>query len=123
MKDWLLIAGAVIAFGGMFFHGVVGQRKYMGNINNSELEARTKSLSLVSWHMFTIFLFVSGVTLVLASYSPHLKAMCYPIIFANFLGAVLFIFLGFGRHNFLLNLPGAYLMGFTALFGFLGVYL
>ena len=95
----------------------------MGNINQSELENLTKSLSLVSWHMFTIFLFVSACSLVFAAYFPSYGLVAYPIILANFLGSVMFIYFGLGKHNPLLSLPGAYLMSATALFGWLGVYL
>ena len=95
----------------------------MGNINKSELEALTKSLSLVSWHIFTIFLIVSAITLVSVAYFPSFRIAAYPIILANMLGAILFVFLGLGKHNALLSLPGAYLMIATALLGGLGVYL
>ena len=61
--NWFLILGAIISLVGMFFHGVVGQSKYMGNIYKSEMEPLTKSLSLVSWHVFTIFLFFRALTL------------------------------------------------------------
>ena len=40
----------------MLFHGIAGHLKYIGAINDSSLEPLTKSLSLVSWHVFTIFL-------------------------------------------------------------------
>jgi hypothetical protein len=39
----------------------------------------------------------------------------------NLLGALLFIFLGLGRHKALLKMPGAYLMGLTAIFAYLGM--
>jgi hypothetical protein len=45
----------------------------------------------------------------------------YPIIGANLLGSLLFIFLGLGNHKALLKMPGAYLMGATALFAWLGL--
>ena len=32
MTFWLLIAGAILSFVGMTFHGVVGQKKLMGNV-------------------------------------------------------------------------------------------
>ena len=123
MNFWFLIFGATIAFVGMVFHGYVGQKKYMGNINQGELENLTKSLSLVSWHMFTIFLFVSAISLIFVAFFPVYKIAVYPLILANFLGALLFILLGINKHKVLLVLPGAYLMSFTALFGLLGVYL
>ena len=83
MNFWFLILGAVIAFVGMVFHGFVGQKKYMGNINQSELENLTKSLSLVSWHMFTIFLFVSAISLIFVAFFPIYKIAVYPLILAN----------------------------------------
>tara|TARA_A100001011_G_scaffold390893_1_gene475230 strand:+ start:2940 stop:3311 length:372 start_codon:yes stop_codon:yes gene_type:complete len=123
MNFWFLIFGATIALVGMVFHGYVGQKKYMGNINQGELENLTKSLSLVSWHMFTIFLFVSAISLIFVAFLPVYKIAVYPLILANFLGALLFVLLGIGKHKVLLILPGAYLMSLTALFGLLGVYL
>tara|TARA_B100001093_G_scaffold273003_1_gene260902 strand:- start:1579 stop:1950 length:372 start_codon:yes stop_codon:yes gene_type:complete len=123
MNFWFLIFGATIALVGMVFHGFVGQKKYMGNINQGELENLTKSLSLVSWHMFTIFLLVSAISLIFVAFFPVYKIAVYPLILANLLGALLFVLLGIGKHKVLLVLPGAYLMSFTALFGFLGVYL
>ena len=123
MNFWFLIFGATIALFGMVFHGFVGQKKYMGNINQGKLENLTKSLSLVSWHMFTIFLFVSAISLIFVAFFPVYKIAVYPLILANFLGALLFVLLGIGKHKVLLFLPGAYLMSLTALFGLLGVYL
>ena len=123
MNFWFLIFGATIALVGMVFHGFVGQKKYMGNINQGKLENLTKSLSLVSWHMFTIFLFVSAISLIFVAFFPVYKIAVYPLILANFLGALLFVLLGIGKHKVLLFLPGAYLMSLTALFGLLGVYL
>ena len=122
MNFLFLIFGALIAFVGMVFHGFVGQKKYMGNINQSELENLTKSLSLVSWHMFTIFLFVSAISFVFVAFFPVYKIAVYPLILANFLGALLFIITGTGKHKVLLGLPGAYLMILITLFGLLGVY-
>ena len=121
MSFWFLIFGAALSLVGMLFHGLVGQKKYMGNINKSEMESLTKSLSLVSWHVFTIFLFVSAVTLTYIAYYPNFTLAAYPIIGANLLGATLFVFLGLGKHRMLLKLPGAYLMGGTALLAWLGV--
>ena len=48
MNEWFLIGGAVLSLVGMIFHGVVGGRVYMGNVNDSNMEALTKSLSLIS---------------------------------------------------------------------------
>ena len=119
--NWYLVTGALISFVGMLFHGVVGQKIYMGNIYKSEMESLTKSLSLVSWHVFTIFLFISAITLFYTAYNPNMAMAVYPIIGVNLLGSLLFIFLGLGNHKALLKMPGAYLMGATALFAWLGL--
>ena len=119
--NWYLVTGALISFVGMLFHGVVGQKIYMGNIYKSEMEELTKSLSLVSWHVFTIFLFVSSLTLFFIAYNSEFAMAAYPIIGVNLLGSLLFIFLGLGKHKALLKMPGAYLMGVTALFAWLGI--
>ena len=121
MNEWFLIGGAVLSLVGMIFHGVVGGRVYMGNVNDSNMEALTKSLSLISWHVFTIFLLVSALTLVYAAYDLNFTGAVLPIIGVNILGAGLFIALGLGSHSVLLKLPGAYLMGGTALLAWLGV--
>ena len=121
IMNWYLISGAIISLLGMLFHGVVGQNKYMSNIYKSEMEELTKSLSLASWHIFTIFLFISALTLLYIAYNPELAMASYPIIGVNLLGSLLFIFLGLGKHKVLLKMPGAYLMGTTALLAFLGI--
>jgi hypothetical protein len=87
----------------------------MGNVNSSELPPLTKSLSLISWHIFTIFLLISAFSLVFVAYYPDFFIVLYPIFLVNLLGAVLFILLGLGGHKILLKMPGAYLMGGTAL--------
>ena len=119
--NWFLIAGALIALIGMFFHGVVGHKIYIGNVYKSEMEELSKSLSLVSWHVFTILLFISALTLFYIAYNLELAMAAYPIIGVNLLGSLLFIFLGLGKHKALLKMPGAYLMGSTALFAWLGI--
>ena len=119
--NWFLIAGALIALIGMFFHGVVGHKIYIGNVYKSEMEELSKSLSLVSWHVFTILLFISALTLFYIAYNPELAMAAYPIIGVNLLGSLLFIFLGLGKHKALLKMPGAYLMATTALFAWLGI--
>ncbi|MDC1130970.1 hypothetical protein OAT59_00110 [Gammaproteobacteria bacterium] len=93
MDNLFLIAGASISLIGMFIHGLAGHEKYMGNIYKSEIEILTKSLSLVSWHVFTIFLFVSALTLFYIAYDPSLAVAAYPIIGVNLLGSLLVIFL------------------------------
>jgi len=121
MEYWYLIIAGIISFIGMLFHGIAGHLKYIGAINDSNLEPLTKSLSLVSWHVFTIFLFVGSLVLLYVAYNPTTTLALYPIIGVNLLGALLFIFLGLGSHKALLKMPGAYLMGFTAIFAYLGM--
>ena len=53
MNEWFLIGGAVLSLVGMIFHGVVGGRVYMGNVNDSNMEDLTKSLSLMSSVSYT----------------------------------------------------------------------
>ena len=121
MESLLLTAAAVEALAGALFHGYVGGKIYMGHINASDLMPLTQSLSLVSWHMFTVFLLVSGATLICVAMKPDLALLSYPILLANALGAVLFLLLGVAGHGRLLKLPGLYLMSMTALLGWLGV--
>ena len=122
MEYWFLITGAIISFAGMLFHGITGQIKYMGNINKADMEPLTKSLSLVTWHIFTIFLFISAFTLTYIAYNPKFAIAAYPVIGVNLLGAVLFILLGLGKHRILLRMPGAYLMVSTAILAWLGIW-
>ena len=121
MDYWFLMLGAVLSLAGMVFHGFIGGKIYMGNVNKSDLEPLTKSLSLISWHIFTIFLFVSAVTLSYSAYNSGFVIAVYPVIVVNLLGAVLFLLLGLGKHRILLLMPGVYLMGATALLGWLGI--
>ena len=122
MEYWFLITGAIISFAVMLFHGITGQIKYMGNINKADMEPLTKSLSLVTWHVFTIFLFISAFTLTYIAYNPKFAIAAYPVIGVNLLGAVLFILLGLGKHRILLRMPGAYLMVSTAILAWLGIW-
>ena len=121
MEYWYLIIAGLISFVGMLFHGIAGHLKYIGTINDSSLEPLAKSLSLVSWHIFTIFLLVGSVVSIVVAYYPATVLALYPVIGVNLLGALLFIFLGLGRHKALLKMPGAYLMGLTAIFAYLGM--
>ena len=121
MESLLLTAAAVVALGGALFHGYVGGKIYMGHVNASDLMPLTQSLSLVSWHMFTVFLLVSGATLICVAMKPDLALLSYPILLANAVGAALFLLLGVIGHARLLRLPGLYLMSMTALLGWLGV--
>ena len=119
--NWYLVTGAPISLVGVLFHDAAGQKKYMGNIYKSAMQELTKSLSLVSWHIFTIFLFISALTLFSTSYNPKLAMAAYPIIGVNLLRSLLFIFVVLGQHKVLLKTPGAYLMGSAALFASLGI--
>ena len=121
MEFWFLICGAGLSFLGALFHGVIGQKKYMGNVYASNLPDLSKSLSLVSWHVFTIFLVMSGITLIGVAFYEGFYIATYPIIGINILGTLLFILLGLGKHKILLNLPGAYLMAGTAFFAWMGL--
>ena len=121
MNFLFLMIGSFISFIGMIFHGFVGARIYIRNINNSNLEPLTKSLSLVSWHVFTIVLFVSFITLAFIAYNPEYALIAYPLIAVNMFGSLLFIFLGVDTHRPLLKLPGAYLMAITAAMAWLGI--
>ncbi len=121
MDYWLLMAAAFISLVGMVFHGFVGGKIYISKVNDSDMEALPKSLSIVSWHVFTIFLFVSAVTLSYSAYNSGFVIAVYPIIVVNLLGAVLFLLLGLGKHRVLLLMPGVYLMGATVLLGWFGI--
>ncbi|MAD67087.1 hypothetical protein ACMAY4_11750 [Porticoccaceae bacterium nBUS_17] len=121
MDYWFLMAAAAISLVGMVFHGFIGGKIYISNVNDSDMETLTKSLSIVSWHVFTIFLFASASTLIYVAYNPEFTIAVYPIIGINLLGSLLFVFLGLGRHRALLRMPGAVLMGTTALLAWLGI--
>ena len=121
MESLLLTVAAVVALAGALFHGYVGGKIYMGHVNASDLMPLTQSLSLVSWHMFTVFLLVSGATLICVAMKPDLALLSYPILLANALGAALFLLLGVMGHGRLLRLPGLYWMSMTALLGWFGV--
>ena len=116
-----MIFGALFALVGASFHGIIGHIKYIDNINSSDLSDLSKSLSLVSWHVFTIFLITSSMTLIYVALNPNLYIALYPIIATNLFGAFLFIILGLNKHKILLKMPGAYLMGGTAIFALLGI--
>lgn len=122
MDYWFLMSAATISLFGAIFHGIVGGKIYMTNINDSNMEALTKSLSLVSWHVFTIFLGAGAIALSVAAYIPTLAPMAYPIVAVNLFGSILFIFLGLRGHNMLIRMPGAYLMAGTALLAGLGLW-
>ncbi len=121
MQFWSIIGAALISLAGCMIHGFIGGRIYMRNIRQSDLSPLTMSLSLVSWHMFTIFLLVCAVTLLYIANNPGFEVAAYPFIAANFMGAGLFIGLGLAGHADLARMPGAYLMGATAILALIGV--
>ena len=57
----------------------------------------------------------------LSPVNPQYAIAAYPVIGVNILGAGLFIMFGLGGHGHLLRLPGAYLMGGTALLALAGI--
>ena len=121
MAFWYLNAAAFIAAVGAVFHGYVGGRIYLGHIKGSDLEDLTKSLSVVAWQVFTIWLAVSAGVLVCVSLDASLALLAYPIILVNVLCAALFVYLGATGHGHLLRLPGAYLTAATAALAYLGI--
>lgn len=121
MSFWYLNIAAFIAAVGAVFHGYVGGRIYLSRINGSDLEDLTKSLSIVSWQVFTIWLAVSACVLVRVSLDASLDLMAYPIVAVNALCALLFFYLGAIGHTRLLKLPGAYLTCATAGLAYLGI--
>ena len=100
MEFWYLIIGSTLSLFGALFHGIVGHKKYIGNINLSNLPDVnlsnlpdvTKSLSLVSWHVFTIFLIFSAASLAYAAFFSNNYFILYPIIGINLTGLALFFF-------------------------------
>jgi len=121
METSFLGLAAFIALAGAVFHGYVGGKIYLGHIKASDLIPLTQSLSVVSWQMFTVLLLVSDATLVCVAMKPTLALLAYPVLVANALGALLFLLLGATGHGRLLKLPGMYLMGLTAVLGWLGI--
>ena len=121
MEYWLLMGGAALSLVGGLFHGIAGHKIYMSNINGSNLDQIAKTLSLVSWYMFTILLIVGAGTLVCIAYEPAMALMAYPIILVNAGGALMFLAVGLGGHGQLLRLPGMYLMSGTAILAWLGI--
>ena len=121
MRYWFLMLGAALSLAWMVFHGLIGGKIYMENVDRSDLEPLKKSLSLISWHIFTVFFFVSAVTLSYSAYNAGFVIAVFPVIVVNLLGAVLFLLLGLGKHSVLLLMPGAHLMGAAALLGWFGI--
>ena len=88
---------------------------------SSSVAWNTKNLTVGIISFPTIFLFISALTLIYIAYNPEFAIAAYPVIGINLLGSLLFIFLGLGRHRALLRMPGAFLMGITALLAWLGI--
>ena len=121
MATILLVVAAFIAFGGAIFHGYSGSKIYMDNDRGRNLSPRTQSLSLVSWQRFTVFLLVSGATLLMVAVSPELALMSYPILLGNGMGSVIFLWLSLTGQVGLIKLPGMYMMFSTAVLGSVGL--
>ena len=113
MSFYLFIAAAGIAFFGAAFHGILGRKMYMGNIRTADLPPRTVSLSAVSWDMFTVWLVVSGLTLLCVAFNAEAIWMAYPIMLMHMVGAAVFFLLMLLGHKDLARLPGAYLLAAT----------
>ena len=111
---------AFIAAMGAGLHGYVGGRIHLGQINGSDIGDLTKSLSVVSWQVFTTWLAVSAGILVCISLDASLGVMAYPIIAVNALCALLFVYLGLTGHRQLPKLSRAYLTIATAGLAYLG---
>lgn len=121
MSYYLFLAAAAICLLSVYVHGVWGRRMYSGFISKSELPVREKSVSMVSWDVFTVMLAVSGLTLVCVALNADLVAMAYPIMLMHFGGAGIFLLLAARGYQQLLRLPGCYLMGSTGLLILLAV--
>ena len=121
MAFWCLNTAALIAAVGAAIHGYVGGRIYLGGVSNSDLDGLAKSLIILLWQAFTVWLVFSAGVLVCVSLEASLRLMAYPIIAVNALYALLFVYFGFAGHVQLLKLPGAYVTGAIAGMAYLGV--
>ena len=111
MSYYLFMTAAAICFLSVGVHGIWGRRIYLRLIAQTNLPAREKSISAVSWDVFSIMLLVSGLSLVYVALNPQDSAMAYPIIAIHLMGAGVFFTLMARGHKELAALPGAYLMG------------
>ena len=107
MAFWYLNIAAFIAALGAVFHGYVGGRIYLGHIYGSELEDLTKSLSVGSLQVFTIWHGVSAGVLGCGSIDASVWLIGYPIIAVHALCALLVVYLAVKGHGQRLTLPGA----------------
>ena len=46
MDYWFLMIAAFLSLAGMLIHGFIGGKIYISNVNDSDMEALTKSLSI-----------------------------------------------------------------------------
>jgi len=106
MEAALTTGAALIALSGALFHGVASGKICMGCIKDSGLMPLTQSVCLVARQIFTVFLVVSGATLLCTAMKPNLALLTYPVLVGNGLGAALFSLLGVMGHARLLKLPG-----------------
>lgn len=110
MTYWLWMGAAGVALAATVIHGIWGRKIYLGNINASEMETLTKSLSTVAWDVFSVQLLVSALTLFYVANNPDAALIAVPIIVMSFLSAGVFIGLYVTGHKNLGTLPGAYLL-------------
>ncbi len=72
MQFTLLMVAAAIALVGAIFHGYVGAPDLYEKHPRESVSPLTQSLSLVSWHMFTVFLLVSAITFLVVALAASL---------------------------------------------------
>jgi hypothetical protein len=92
MSYYLFMTAAAICFLSVGVHGIWGRRIYLRLIAQTNLPAREKSISAVSWDVFSIMLLVSGLSLVYVALNPQDIAMAYPIIVIHLMGAGRFLY-------------------------------
>ncbi|MDC0131723.1 hypothetical protein OAI46_07415 [Alphaproteobacteria bacterium] len=110
MSFYLFLSGSVVCFFSAAVHGIWGRKIYLGLIAETNLPAREKSISAVSWDVFTVMLLTSGACLLFVAFNRQAIWMAYPIMIIHFMGAGVF-FLSIAKGNKeLIALPGAYLM-------------
>ncbi len=66
INPYFLIAG-ILAFFFAVGHAAFGQIKLMGDLESSELPQASKHAFFSSWHQWTLFNFICGVTFLLAA--------------------------------------------------------
>lgn len=113
MSFYLFMGAVMTAAVGAGFHGILGRRLYLAAIRAANLPPRTVSLSTVSWDMFTVWLVVSGLTILCVAFNDEAIWMAYPIMLMNLVGAAVFFLLMLVGHKDLVRLPGAYLLAVT----------